>query len=165
VVFVFPGLRKNCSCLEFSKTTHSGGFCFVRGKAMWYDGSMEKTHIQIQQFLNAYDRLLEVVQPTSVIERDALIQRFEFTFDIGWKTLKSILYTQHNIEAQSPLQTFQEAIRIGIIPNDTIWITIRDARNMTSHVYSEEMAVTIAEHMHEYIKAFDILKSLFTTFI
>jgi nucleotidyltransferase substrate binding protein (TIGR01987 family) len=120
---------------------------------------MGKIHVQLTQFKNALDRMAELTNPATMIERDALIQRFEFTFDIGWKTLKSYLFNEHSIEAQTPLQAFQEAVRIGLLSSTSPWLELRDARNATSHIYSEKLAATVSLHAESY---YTTLLSLYT---
>lgn len=96
-----------------------------------------------------------------MVERDAMIQRFEFTFDLGWKTLKTLLEQSYSAEAPSPLQTFQEAIRVGILADNSTWLAMRDMRNLTSHSYSESTAVKLVEQAKEFNLAFLELQKLF----
>ena len=123
---------------------------------------MQKLVRQIQLFGNALDRLKEVAQPHTTIERDAMVQRFEFTFDIGWKTLKTALFEKYSVEAPTAPQAFQEAVRIGIIDNDEPWVLLRETRNKTSHIYSEVLAEEVARHMPQFISAFDSLSLCFS---
>ena len=123
---------------------------------------MMKFDVQKNQFLNAFVRFQELVHPQNMIERDALIQRFEFTFDSGWKSLKSLLEEKYSLDTPTPLQAFQEAIRIGILSESPVWLAMRDCRNMTSHTYSESVANMVAEKAEEFSKGFDVLKTLLT---
>jgi nucleotidyltransferase substrate binding protein (TIGR01987 family) len=121
---------------------------------------MTKFELQKTQFANAFIRFQEVLHPRNMIERDALIQRFEFTFDSGWKALKSLLEEVYSLDAPTPLQAFQEAIRIGILVESPIWLSMRDCRNMTSHTYSEALAITVAEKAEAFAQGFEILQTL-----
>ena len=121
----------------------------------------EKLVRQKTQFENALARFQELLEPKNMVERDAMVQRFEFTFDLGWKTLKSLLEDEYSLEAPTPLQAFQEGIRIGLIPDSPVWLMMRDMRNLTSHSYSEATAVKLALQAKEFYGMFERLKDLF----
>lgn len=114
------------------------------------------------QFTNALERFQELLEPKNIVERDAVIQRFEFTFDLGWKTLKSILEEKYSLEIPTPIQAFQEAVRIGILSESPVWLEMRDMRHLTSHSYSESTAVKLAEQTKKFSSMFDELKILFS---
>ncbi len=99
---------------------------------------------RLQQLTNAYQRLQESLEfPLSEpLVLDAVIQRFEFTFELAWKTLK-ILLEDEGILCHSPKSCFKEAFKIGWIDDEDRWIGLLKARNMTSHVYDEGMATDI----------------------
>ncbi len=122
---------------------------------------MLKYDQQKTQFLNALLRFQELLEPKTMVERDALIQRFEFTFDTGWKTLKTLLEEQYSVEAPTPLQAFQEAIRVGILDSLPVWLQMRDMRNLTSHSYSEKSAVDVTRSAKDFSDAFERMKALF----
>ena len=44
-----------------------------------------------EQAFNTFEEVMEIIEPTT-IERDAAIQRFEFTFEAIWKTAKQMLF-------------------------------------------------------------------------
>lgn len=122
---------------------------------------MQKFTQQKLMFTNALDRFNELLHPTNMVERDALIQRFEFTFDLGWKTLKSLLLEKYSVDAPTPLQAFQEAVRLELISENEIWLKMRDMRNLTSHSYSELTAAELAAQAPDFSKAFITLQILF----
>jgi nucleotidyltransferase substrate binding protein (TIGR01987 family) len=100
-------------------------------------------------------RLQEAVaQPDSELIRDATIQRFEFTFEVVWKTLK--LYLEHQgHDCGGPRATFKKAFAESLIPSveeADAWFRMLDDRNLTSHAYDEALAQAIygrivAEHL------------------
>ncbi len=91
----------------------------------------------------AVARLKEAVaQPESDIVRDATIQRFEFTFEATWKTLKLYLERQGH-ETGGPRQTIKKAFVEKLIPTaeeGDLWFQMLDDRNKTSHLYREDLA-------------------------
>lgn len=96
-----------------------------------------------KQVREAANRLAEAVsQPETDIARDATIKRFEFTFEVVWKTLKLFLEHQGH-ECNSPRSTIRKAFTEGLIatPEEAdIWLRMLEDRNLTSHTYDEGLA-------------------------
>jgi nucleotidyltransferase substrate binding protein, HI0074 family len=108
---------------------------------------------QQQDFVLATRRLQEAVAQTGdAILRDATIQRFEFSFELAWKTMQR--YLQHQgVEANGPRQTLKQAFVAGLIASAEdadIWLAMLDDRNLTTHTYRESLAETIAAHIREH---------------
>jgi nucleotidyltransferase substrate binding protein (TIGR01987 family) len=104
---------------------------------------MDKLAAQIQQLSRAMDRLEEALrEPVGALVRDAAIQRFEFTFDLAWKTLKVFLEERHGVACASPKTCIREAFRVGVIHNER-WIDLVELRNLTAHTYNETTAVQV----------------------
>lgn len=99
---------------------------------------------------NAAARLQEAVaQPESSIVRDAVIQRFEFSFELVWKTLKLYLERQGH-ECGGPRPTLKKAFADGLIatPEEAdAWLQMLEDRNLTSHAYDEALATRIYQHV------------------
>jgi len=91
-------------------------------------------------------RLAEAVaQPESDLIRDATIQRFEFTFEVVWKTLKLYLERQGH-ECGGPRPTIKKAFAENLIPTPEEadgGLRMIEDRNLTSHAYDEELACEI----------------------
>lgn len=87
------------------------------------------------------------------ILRDSIIQRFEFTYDITWKYLKDYLENR-GIVIQSPRSVFQECQSQGIVTKEEVeqLFDMIDARNLTTHLYSEAMAIKISERISDYYR-------------
>ncbi|ASN03891.1 nucleotidyltransferase substrate binding protein [Virgibacillus necropolis] len=92
---------------------------------------------------------------------DGTIQRFEFTFELYWKTLKRLL-EEEGIEPKTPRDTLKRAYAIGWLENEESWLQMLRDRNETSYVYDEEKAKRIYKHIAGYfpeMKAtFNVLK-------
>lgn len=95
---------------------------------------------QIRQLENAVARFSEALElPESDVNRDATIQRFEFTFELAWKTIKAIA-TKDGLEVVSPADAIRVGSQMGFIDDVEGWLNFLDIRNTTSHVYDELMA-------------------------
>ena len=109
--------------------------------------------LALKKLKQAVKRLEEVVHHAkSDIVRDAAIQRFEFTFELLWKTLKIFLEAK-GVLARTPKDTFREAFRLGLIRDEAAFLKMLDARNIMSHVYDEREARQIYKEVtHRFIK-------------
>lgn len=80
-----------------------------------------------------------ITEAKSDLEKQGVIQRFEFAFELGWKTLKDyLLFTGVALEETTPRETIKKAFRANILNNADLWIEMLDARNMLSHTYDKE---------------------------
>lgn len=108
-------------------------------------GSFEKA-------LAALDRALirATAEPNDEELRDASIQRFEFTFELAWKSLKRRLEIDLPNAQEVDAMSYRTLIRVGaeqgLIAADAVpaWFVYRDKRNLTSHTYDEAKAVEVA---------------------
>jgi len=80
------------------------------------------------------------------LQRDGAIQRFEFTFELLWKTLKLFLRAK-GIEARTPKDCFKEAFRVGWLKEEEVFAQMLEDRNKTSHVYDEAESKDIFERI------------------
>ncbi len=77
------------------------------------------------------------------LDRDGAIQRFEYTFELLWKTLKRRIEFQ-GLQAASPRETFRIGAKLGLINDPNVWFSFLELRNLASHVYREEYAVKVS---------------------
>lgn len=107
--------------------------------------SEDKLAEQIEQLKNASSRLAESLElPPTEINKDAAIQRFEFTFELAWKTMKSVLEND-GLQTHSPRETIRMSADIELIDDVDLWFDFLDARNNASHTYSQEIANDVYE--------------------
>lgn len=110
-------------------------------------------------FIKALGRLEEALaEPPSPLVRDACIQRFEFSFELGWKAIKESL-KQQGLECQSPKSCLREAFRQGWIDDENAGIVLLDDRNLTSHTYDEELAEVIYKRLQQHLSFMQGLKA------
>lgn len=76
------------------------------------------------------------------LEKDGVIQRFEFTFELLWKTIK-IFLREKGINVNTPKDNLKEAFRIGWIESETVFLDMLEDRNKTSHIYDKETSEEI----------------------
>lgn len=98
----------------------------------------EKLNISLANLRKANERLKEalVITPDDLI-RDGTIKRFEFTFELAWKTIKLALKFNKKIETNNPRDALREAFRAKWIEDWNVWEALLDARNEIVHLYDE----------------------------
>lgn len=113
------------------------------------------------QFDKALARLQEAteVDETAMV-RDALIQRFEFTYELAWKSMFYWLRDQGETVPEMVNPVLQAAFRCELITDADVWSQIKDSRNQTSHTYNEAKAVEVAGFVRaRALKAFGALQA------
>jgi nucleotidyltransferase substrate binding protein (TIGR01987 family) len=95
---------------------------------------------RFRNFEQAYLRLEEAVNMPFLneLERNGLVQRFEFTLELAWKTLKDFLEEQGFSFKPSPKDVIRLAEQSTYISCAQELIDGLDIRNMLSHDYSGE---------------------------
>ena len=79
----------------------------------------------------------------------ALEQRFEYTFELAWKTLQDLLRYKGYEFMQGPNGTLRKAFEDGLISNHDGWRRMAQARVTTSHTYNEGDALAITRQIFE----------------
>ena len=83
------------------------------------------------------------IEDPEIVQRAGLIQFFEMTFELAWKTLKDYLESQGFLDVNSPRTVLKKAFEIGLIGDGHQWLQCLQDRNLTSHTYNEEIASEI----------------------
>ena len=98
-------------------------------------------------------------EPTELVI-DGTLQRYEFTFELAWKTIKDYLdYNGIVSNISSPRNVIQQAYQSKIIKNGDIWIQMMLDRNLLSHLYDEKKSREIYENIKKkYLKQFEEFK-------
>jgi len=114
---------------------------------------------KLENFKNACNRLSEGVSKfdkANDLQRDGLIQRFEFTFELAWKTLKAIFEDEGLYGLNSPKTVLREAFSAGLIEDEELWLVMLNDRNSTTHIYNEKIATEICNRIIEkYLTSFE----------
>lgn len=98
---------------------------------------------RFQNLQHAFAQLqkgLAIAQPND-IEKQGIIQSFEFTFELAWKTLKDFLENQQ-VNAPFPRDVIKQAFHYQIITDGDTWMDMLEKRNQVAHTYDEAAANT-----------------------
>ena len=108
---------------------------------------------RFDNFSRAYSQLSAVVERVaslSDLEKEGMIQRFEYTFELAWKTLKDYLASQA-VEASFPREVIKQSFHYELIDNGEVWMDMLSKRNILAHTYNEEnfrQAVDLIVHQY-----------------
>lgn len=93
-----------------------------------------------ENFSKAYNQLNAAIldfDKLSILEKEGLIQRFEYTFELAWKTLKDFLESQ-DVKVQFPREVIKAAFHYELIKDGEMWMDMLDKRNLLAHTYDEK---------------------------
>ena len=105
------------------------------------------TDFTLSPLLKAHASLVEAVairkaRPDDKLVRDAVIQRFEYTYELAWKAIKRFLETvqgENDVDQWSRRDLFRVAAEQGLVTDPRPWFTYNLMRNLSS-TYHEETA-------------------------
>ena len=116
---------------------------------------------RFQNYLRALD-LLEAaakISKPSDLEIEGMIQRFEYTFELGWKTLKDYLEDSGFTEIVGSREAIRLAFANDIITAGETWMDMIRSRNLTPHIYDSSKALQIANDIKaSYLPCFQQLR-------
>ena len=109
---------------------------------------------RLANFKKAFGRLDEAVllsrqRALSDLERQGLIQAFEFTHELAWNLMKDWFDYQGNTDISGSRDATREAFRMGLIQEGEIWMEMIKSRNQSSHTYNIDTALEIAKVIDE----------------
>ncbi|MFS6818390.1 nucleotidyltransferase substrate binding protein [Synechococcus lacustris Tous-12m] len=126
------------------------------------------TEIRWQQRLASFERALSLLREAMLngpaalnqLEKEGVIQRFEYCFELGWKTSKDYMEANGFVFAVvMPRQVLKEAYAAKIIADGEAWIAMLDHRNLLSHTYSPVVFEQAVDAIQErYLPALEQLK-------
>ena len=108
---------------------------------------------RFQNYEKAFKRLsraIEVVKsaPDDDLLQSGLVQTYEYTFELAWKTLKDYL-TLEGFEVRSPRETIRQGFQSGYIMNGEDWLQALADRNLTTHIYDDEISIRVLKDIFE----------------
>ena len=113
-------------------------------------GNFKKALGQLERFLEKSD--------LNELEIQGLVQAFEYTFELAWKTLQDLLIFKGFSGIAGPKPVLQQSFEDGYIGNGEGWMRMLESRNLASHTYNEEIAERIVKEIRrEY---FNLMQAL-----
>jgi len=123
---------------------------------------------RLAHFSKAMHLLLEVpeldMDKLSFLEKEGIIQRFEYTLELAWKTLKDKMeYDGMILDKISPKMVLKEAYKAKYIDQIELWVSMINDRNLLSHTYD----ALVFEHIIPDIQKLytPLLSDLYTSLV
>ncbi len=113
---------------------------------------------RFNHFNNALNQLTKFIEKDSLneLEKQGLIQSFEYTYELAWKTIKDYFVYQAETDIRGSRDAFRWAFKFGLIEDGEMWMKMIKSRILTSHTYNEELANDVAS---------DIVNIYFSEFV
>lgn len=120
-----------------------------------------------QRFANykkALVQLKEAVElsqqrPLSKLEKQGVIQAFEFTHELAWNVLKDFLQDQGNQGIKGSKDATREAFKVELVADGEQWMAMIQSRNVSSHTYDEQTAEhLVTAIINDYFPLFEVLQ-------
>jgi len=107
---------------------------------------------RLASYSSALGRLTEAVglaqeRELSDLEKQGLIQAFEFTHELAWTVIRDYLIYQGNMAITGSRDAVREAFRVGLIHDGEHWMEMISSRNRSSHTYNQAVADGIAKRI------------------
>ena len=77
------------------------------------------------------------------LEKQGLIQAFEYTYELAWNTIKDYFEDQGETNINGSRDAFRLAFRRGLIQDGETWMDMIKSRALTTHTYNEKVAEEI----------------------
>ncbi|MEI6659709.1 MAG: nucleotidyltransferase substrate binding protein [Planctomycetota bacterium] len=126
--------------------------------------------IRWQQRFENFDRALSLLKdalsrgPSALnqLEKEGAVQRFEYTLELAWKTVKDYLEQSGVVlSAVTPRQVIKDAFAARILDDGQTWIDMIDHRNLLSHTYDAAKFEEAVDAIHgRYLAAFAQVRDL-----
>jgi nucleotidyltransferase substrate binding protein (TIGR01987 family) len=126
--------------------------------------------IRWQQRFENFDRALSLLNdalsrgPSALnqLEKEGAVQRFEYTLELAWKTVKDYLEQSGVVlSAVTPRQVIKDAFAARILDDGQTWIDMIDHRNLLSHTYDAAKFEEAVDAIHgRYLAAFAQVRDL-----
>ena len=105
---------------------------------------------RLENYTKALSNLTEAVElatqrPLSNLEKQGLIQSFEFTHELAWNVMKDYFAYQGNPSITGSRDAVREAFSKNLITNGEVWMSMIKSRNQTSHTYNQGIADEITD--------------------
>mgnify|MGYP005628740191 FL=1 len=103
-----------------------------------------------------YEQSLEQL---TELEREGVIQRFEYSYELAWKTMKDYLEEGGVVILPvTPRNVIKQAFTAGVITDGQVWVDMMLHRNLLSHTYDFSKFNEVLEALvNRYLKAFEEL--------
>ena len=132
-------------------------------------GKSKEQDIRWQQRMDNFKKAVDLIEEVprlqlselSLLEKEGIVQRFEFTLELAWKVLKDKMeYDGVILDKISPKTVIKQAYSYKYIDQIDLWIEMINDRNLLSHRYDQEILEEVIPAIQN--KYADLLMHLYT---
>ena len=114
--------------------------------------------IRWQQRLTNFERALRLLgeamahgpEALNQLEKEGVIQRFEYCFELAWKTVKDYMEASGVVfDVVMPRQVIKDAFAAKVLEDGATWIAMLDHRNLLSHTYNPAVFEQAVDAIHQ----------------
>jgi nucleotidyltransferase substrate binding protein (TIGR01987 family) len=114
--------------------------------------------IRWQQRLTNFERALRLLREAMAhgpealnqLEKEGVIQRFEYCFELAWKTVKDYMEASGVVfDVVMPRQVIKDAFAAKVLEDGTTWMAMLDHRNLLSHTYNPAVFEQAVDAIHQ----------------
>ncbi|MDR2643035.1 MAG: nucleotidyltransferase substrate binding protein [Planctomycetaceae bacterium] len=115
----------------------------------------------LQDAMSSLARSIDVVREYEYLEekvqevlRSGVIQNFEIAYESSWKHIKRWLELNLGSDSLTPFSIkllIRRAAECELITDSNLWMEFHNARNSTSHLYSEKTAREVFDKALEFL--------------
>ena len=116
---------------------------------------------RFRNYMRAFALLREAIEAMearelSQLEKEGVIQRFEYTIELAWNVMKDYLESENVVFDQvTPRAVIRKAFEANLVEDGATWMDALDMRNRMSHTYDFETFERVVEEIrYRYIGAF-----------
>jgi nucleotidyltransferase substrate binding protein (TIGR01987 family) len=99
----------------------------------------KKRFQNFQKALSTIEEIIPLFPQLNDLEKDGLIHRFEFTFDLSWKVMQDYIKFAGYVDLKGPRALITQMAQDNLL-DPFVWIELLTARNELSHIYDEEIS-------------------------
>ena len=105
---------------------------------------------RLRNYSTALAQLTKAVElagqrPLTDLEKQGLIQAFEFTHELAWNVMKDYFAYQGNPAITGSRDAIRESFNKGLVTDGEGWMEMIKSRNQSSHTYNQKVAEEIAD--------------------
>jgi nucleotidyltransferase substrate binding protein (TIGR01987 family) len=119
---------------------------------------------RLQQKASNFSKALRALEQSIALpiskprDLSGIIKDFEITYELSWKSLKSLLEKQGH-ESGTAKNVFAKAYQLRLLGDEKTWLEMIEDRNLTVHTYDEKLAKELCDHIRaRYVAAFQALE-------
>lgn len=123
---------------------------------------------RFQNFTKALNQLRDAVKLAQTralteLEKQGIIQAFEFSHELAWNVLKDYLENKGIVPIIGSKDACRVGFKNGLIQSGKIWMNMIESRNLTSHTYNLDIANSVVDDiLQRYYPEFEALKNTFS---